>query len=348
MDWKATRQSSTKAAPRGDPAATRESLRPGLYALIVICALVAAFVFKERTQGIFACPDAATGGDYYLAYCNALAFGDYDRGAFWLALEPEAREAASAADVLFLGSSRMQFAFSTNATTAWFSRAGASFYLLGFSHTEDVVFTEPLLASLKPHARVYVINVDRFFDDRETPPTREILHNKNVRSRYRKKQFWQLPHRLLCGTLPFLCGRNISFVRFRRDGTWKLRGTGPFKATGVADGQAMDRQKWPKYEQIAREFVARLPVDRNCIVLTLVPSKETKNGEARAIADSLGLPLIAPRPAGLRTFDSSHLNPPSAQLWSSAFFEAAGEQIKECLGTRTSRRTDEAPISTDS
>jgi len=318
-------------AAASDAAKARFKSRPGLYTVIVVLALFAALAFKLRTQGVFACPPAEATGDYYLAYCNATSYGDYDRGAFLFALEPRVRENAAAADVLFLGSSRMQFAFSSKATDDWFSSSHTSYYLLGFSHTEDVVFTAPLLDELKPRARAYVINVDRFFDDRVTPPMQELLNDKDIRSRYREKRFWQSVHRPLCGALPILCGEQLTFVRFREDGAWLLRGTGALRASGVGDGPAKDREKWNRYKAIARQFVSALPVDSRCVILTIAPSEETMIEEAQAIADALGLPLVSPRPEGLRTFDSSHLDRPSAERWSAAFFDAAGQHIADCL-----------------
>jgi hypothetical protein len=307
--------------------------RPGIYALLVLCALLAAFAYKLRTQGVFACPAAGADGDHYVAYCNATAYGDYDRGAFRFALESRVREAAADADVLFLGSSRMQFALSAQATVDWFARARAGHFLLGFSHTENVVFIAPLLADLKPRARAYVINVDRFFDDRVTAPTHEILHDKDVLSHYREKRFWQSLQRPLCSAWSALCGSELTFVRFRQDGHWELRGsTSRLKATGIGDGVARDREKWDRYIDIARRFVASIPVDRRCVILTIAPSEETMIDEARAIATALGLPLVSPRPDGLRTFDSSHLDRASAERWSAAFLGAVGSQISDCLG----------------
>ena len=140
-------------------------IRPILYSAIVIASLPATYIYKLRTEGIFACTAAGYPVDGYLGYCGASAYGDYDHGALWFNLEPEATRAAANADVLFLGNSRMQFGLSTAATDNWFAAEGAQHYLLGFSHLENETFTRPLLAKLRPRARVYVINVDRFFDD---------------------------------------------------------------------------------------------------------------------------------------------------------------------------------------
>ena len=124
--------------------------RAGLYILAVLVAMIGAFLFHMREAGIFACPASAYGGNHYLGYCQGSAYGDYDHGALWFGLEPGVREAAAAADVLFLGNSRMEFGFSAPAVLGrWFADAGARYYLLGFSHNETAKFTEPLLAGLR-------------------------------------------------------------------------------------------------------------------------------------------------------------------------------------------------------
>lgn len=307
------------------------AIRPVLYASILIATLVATYAFKLRTQGIFACPASGYPADGYLGYCNASAYGDYDHGALWFGMEAEAEQHAANADVLFIGNSRMQFGFSSAATAEWFVAAGASDYLLGFSHLENETFAAPLLARIKPRARVYVINVDRFFDDEESAPGAAILRGSDMQRRYSEKRLWQRLHRPLCTRLPRLCGQELAFYRFRQDGHWLARGGGPAHPQPVADADPSEREQWEHYATLARQFVSKLPVDRKCVILTVVPSPATKRAEARAISAALGLELIEPQPEGLQTFDETHLSVLSAQRWSSAFFDAAGPQIRQCL-----------------
>ena len=66
--------------------------------------------------------------------------------------------------MLFLGNSRVQFAFSTAATAQWFSSASASDHVLGFIGFENSIFARALLKKLKPRARVYVIAIGGFFE----------------------------------------------------------------------------------------------------------------------------------------------------------------------------------------
>jgi len=307
--------------------------RPVLYSLVVISAAVAVFAYGLRTEGIFACPAASYSSDQYLAYCNSLAYGDYDHGAFWFDLEPNATKFATAADVMFVGNSRMQFAFSTAATKEWFDATERSYYLLGFSHTENSAFVAPLLSTLQPRASVYIVNVDRFFDDHETPPAAEILHGAGTESRYRRKRFWQEPHRVVCGAIPRLCGHELTFFRARSDGRWRFAGADDLVGSGVGNGPPTDQESWARYERQATEFLASLHADPGCIIFTIVPTQQTRHAEASAIAASVGYDLVAPdfEDLRLRTFDGSHLDPPSAQRWSQRFFDVAGPLIRKCL-----------------
>jgi hypothetical protein len=305
--------------------------RPGAYVALVALALVGTFVYKLRFDGIFACPASGYGANSYLADCQARSYGDYDHGALWFGLEPQALRAAAEAQVLFVGSSRLQLALSNSVTARWFEQAAARYFLLGFSHSENTVFVQPLLAKIRPQAKAYVINVDRFFDDRRSPPTEEILRGGDIEARYREKRFWQAPHAPLCAALPPFCGQRYAVYRSRATGAWTVGGSAPDQRRPVGDGPPADADRWARFAQLAQAFVAGLPVERSCVVLTIVPSVDTRRAEAESIAKALGLDLVAPQVTGLTTFDGSHLDAPSAQRWAAAFFEAAGPRLAECL-----------------
>ena len=307
--------------------------KPALYFIILILSAYGAYAYKLRFDGIFACPADGYAPDRYLVDCNAGAYGDFDHGAFWFGLEPVAQRFAAGADVLFLGSSQLQFAFSTPATVDWFVAHDNSFYLLGFTHTENANFVAPLLEKLNPAARAYVINVDRFFHSRETPPVTEILHGKGTKDRYDRKQLWQSVHRSTCALIPAICGRQLAIFRSRANGDWILRGSAGLQPADVSDGPATNQDQWDEYAGIGRHFISNLPVERDCVVLTLAPWAGTRRAEATAIADALGMKLISPNLEGLATYDGSHLDLPSRERWARAFFETAGPQIRQCLNS---------------
>ena len=122
--------------------------------------------------------------------------------------------------MLFLGNSRLQFAFSTAATADWFSAASARYYLLGFTYFENMIFAEELLRKIRPQAKVYVINVDDFFDRSETPPVKTILHDPTARTRYETKRLWQRVHEPICKIFAVLCGREFAIFRSRETGAY--------------------------------------------------------------------------------------------------------------------------------
>ena len=322
-------------SPKSQPWFRKAS--PSFYVVILLLALAVSVAFKLRARGVFACP--ASYGAAYLSDCNAANFGDYDHGAWWFGLEPEAKRAAAGAKVLLVGNSRLQFALSGANTAEWFRQAGISYYLLGFSHSETVMFMTPLLARIEPRAQAVVINVDRFFDDRVSPPAGQIMQEKDIFSRYREKQVWQTLHKPVCGALPLLCGKQLGVYRERGTGAWHTSGTLPDLASTVSDAKPSNVDHWPTYISLAKKFVDELGVDPKCVVLTLVPTVATKRSEAQAIAEALGMPLIAPRIDDLKTFDGSHLEPTSARRWSTAFLESAGPLIRECAADRAAAAT---------
>jgi hypothetical protein len=302
---------------------------PMLYICVVLVAVLASYLYWTRTRTIFACPADGYTADRYIAYCDAGNYADYEHGAFWFDLEPFAREFAKDADVLFLGNSRLQVAFSTAATADWFSRASARFYLLGFSYYENALFTEALLRKLRPRANVLIVNVDDFFDKSETDPVKSIWHDPQAQDRYESKRFWQQVHRSICKTFSVLCGDHIATYRSRETGAYDMRT--PRDASPVSYDEGIDQSVVNADTAAALDFVKRFAQGK-CVILTMVPSAETKIGKAKAIAKGLGVKLVTPGPLeGLQTKDGYHLDQPSAERWSQAFFDAAGPEIRSCL-----------------
>lgn len=306
---------------------------PGLYIWLVLAAALLAGAYGLRAYGIFRCPASGYGSDGYVGYCNTTSYGDYDHGAFWFGLEPAASAAAANAQVLFVGNSRIEFAFSTQATADWFSSLPASYYLLGFTHFENYTFEAPLLRTLRPKAKVYVINIDSFFDRSETPPGKTVMRNEAERKRYEQKRNWQAIQKAVCTTFPLACRNGWTIFRSRGTGTWHVAGAPPvpFTSVPISYDDDVNQDMLASYTLLGNEFLPSLPADRNCTILTIVPAVKTGVGTAKAVAASLGLSLVAPRLDGLTTFDGIHLEPKSAQRWSAAFLEEAGPQIRKCL-----------------
>jgi hypothetical protein len=302
---------------------------PVVYVCVILVAVLASYGYWIRARSIFACPADGYTADRYIAYCDARNYADYEHGAFWFDLEPSARDFARNADVLFLGNSRLQVGFSTAATTDWFSRASARYYLLGFSYYENALFAGELLRKMRPGAKVFVINVDDFFDRLETEPVKSIWYDAQAEDRYESKRFWQSVHKSICKPFPVLCSKHIATYRSRETGAYDMRT--PRHVTPVSYDEGIDQSVVDADTAAAIDFVKRFAQGR-CVILTMVPSVETKIGKANAIAKGLGVKLVTPGILeSLQTKDGYHLDQPSAERWSQAFFEAAGPQIRSCL-----------------
>jgi hypothetical protein len=314
--------------------------RPTLYISVVLIAALISYAHWLRAYSIFSCQADGYSSDRYLAYCGGKHYADYEHGAFWFDLEPSARISARNADVLFIGNSRIQVALSTAETDNWFAAASARYYLLGFSYSTNVIFTDKLLRMIQPRARVYVLDVDDFFERYETPPVETIFHDPEARRRYEEKRFWQRIHEPICKTFAALCGVNPVTYRSRETGAFTKRTSPPYLPPApVSYDQVIDQQVVDGYTVGAIDFLSRLPVDRRCVILTNVPTVKTKIGNIKNVATNLGMNLVAPEvPEGLRTYDGSHLDQSSAQRWSQAFFEAAGSQIRSCLEEQRAAR----------
>jgi len=313
--------------------------RPTIYICVIVVAMLTASAYKFRTESIFSCSADGYTSDRYIAYCNGANYADYEHGAFEFGLEPSAKDFAKNADVLFLGNSRLQVAFSTAATSDWFSAASARYYLLGFSYGENVLFADGILCRIHPRARVYVINVDDFFDRSETPPVKTILHDPEAQSRYETKRLWQKIHEPVCKRFPAICGNSAVIFRSRETGAYTKR-TGNEQITPISYDEVVNQDLVKSNTAAAIDFLSHLSVEPKCVILTMIPTVGTKIGNVNAIAKDLGVNFITPEiPAGLQTFDGSHLDRPSAERWSQAFFQAASSRIRSCLeGQHASNR----------
>jgi hypothetical protein len=306
--------------------------RTTLYACLVLIGALAAAYYRLRTDSVFGCQAGGYSATSFLSYCQVDGYGDFDHGAFWFKLEPQAAQAAADAQVLFIGNSRLVYGFSTSATHEWFEKNPASYYLLGFAYNARVLFMRALLQKqLAVHPRVYIINMDEFFGPNASAPAKMVMQDPDARSHYRGKQIWQSLHRNICGLVEAFCGHSYAIFRDTDTGMWHPSGL-------ILDRQAASEETKVDADEVAREaesgkqFLASLGVDPQCVILTLVPTVDAPRPSSTAIAAALHEDFISPSGEDLLTFDGSHLEHNSAERWSSQFFEAAGPKIRQCLG----------------
>jgi hypothetical protein len=293
-----------------------------------------AYGYWVRTHTIFACKADGYSADRYLAYCNGTNYADYEHGAFQFNLEPSVQDSVRDANVLLLGNSRLQIAFSTFSTDQWFSSNSARYYLLGFLYYENALFEGELLRRIQSQANIYIINIDDFFEESETIPMKIILHDPRARDSYEAKRFWQRVHNQICGAFEALCGSQFVVFRSRETGRYYTEGAVNPKEVPVSYDRVVNQAIAKTSIEAAVEFLSRF-AKKKCVILTMAPYAGTEIGTAEAIAKGVGLKLTMPELEGLQTFDGYHLDQPSAQRWSQAFFQAAGPEIRSCLDNRS-------------
>jgi hypothetical protein len=311
------------------------TFRPVVYLLIIVACLAGGLLVSQRLTGVLSCQaDGYGGGTTYLAYCGGTHYGDFDHGAFWFDLEPAARDNARRADALFLGNSRMQVAFASATTSEWFASASRSHYLLGFTYDEAMVFAGKILQKLQPQAKLYVINLDHFFQDRSSEPAQAVASDPQARARYRDKRNWQAIHRLACGPLARLCGNQTAWFRSVENGGYVLKGKGLIPGD-ISGAEPADDGEVSREVALAQQFLDDLGVPRSCVVFTVVPYDGAPTAAGQAIAAALNVGFVAPQIEGLRTIDGSHLDAPSVARWSTDFFRIAEPMFKACLDGAT-------------
>jgi hypothetical protein len=272
--------------------------------------------------------------DSYLGYCQSQQYGDYEHSALAFGLEPEAVRSFQQAQVLILGNSRAQFAFSTAATREFFEKKQIRFYNAAFSAGDGSGFAGLLFSRLSPQPKMLIINADPFFLDYYSRPASAVLSQANSTRRIAEaKKTFQTWHASVCGIAPFLCGNTFAVFRSRNDGTLTVS---PMVAAHyplnpvhtIAPGLQIELDKAVK---IGQEFLARTQLPHRCIVLTTVPSDTVATAVGQQIAARLGVEFANPAVLNLETFDHSHLTPESADRFADALLQAIDERIEECV-----------------
>ncbi|WP_336488599.1 hypothetical protein [Methylobacterium nigriterrae] len=320
-------------------------------ALVLVCG-GATLVFGRLPAAARCRPSSVP--DTFLAECRGI--GDYEHAAFALGLEPAAVAALGRAQVVVLGNSRAQFAFSTEAAARRFAEAGIPFYRAGFGYAEGSAFALTALAHAGSRPRALIVNADPFFTDRLSQPATRLRDApaQAYVAALRTKLALEI-RAALCGRWEsrLLCrGSRTALHRVRSDGAWawqeSLRPAGP--ATQIdAEPGAPIAEPGPGTAARALAFLAALGVEPGCLFLTAVPnSQDSADGAAARLAAEIGARLVLPRVAGLGTIDGSHLDGPSAERWSAAFLDAAEPGLRACLSVPAAARSGPEPAQTPS
>jgi len=310
-----------------------------VYALMVVLVgcLTAPIAYSGKGISIDGCR-LAPDPDQFISSCLSRRFGDFEHAAFWFGIERTALANLKAADVVFTGSSRTMFAFSTAEVRSYFAARGLRQFNLGFGYEDQQGFFAALAVKHHLHPRVLVIGVDPYFNDRMSLPAVAALDDRWELGRavVKKMEIWLQP--ALCYLQVLDCGKQPTAFRSSVDGYFLWR-----------DLLMPDRQR-PRTHQVqlrdfqvnvplaaseAEKFLKRIGMPAECVVLVPMPTTEIwpKPDPTKRLAETIGAMYIdADTGADLTFVDEVHLSFESAKLFSSEFLRAFDRLPQTCLG----------------
>ena len=313
--------------------------------LLAAAGIVAGEAYRLVNWGrdVLGCTLSRDAGTF-LAYCTSDQYGDFEHGAYYFGLEPEAVDNLRKAKVLLLGNSRSQFAFSTDEVKRYFNEHSLPFYLMGFGYGEGSDFARTLIKRYNLKPKVLVIVADPFFKSWLSPPASAIADNLNpfwmrIRARweYFTKKFFNMLAPKICDLRVTLCLSNLPAIyRSSKDGSWIWRNLFAPPEHGQIP---IDLARVPIFGppattdlEIARQLFEVAGVQRDCVVLTVVPNSVIDAGHyAVEIGRLLGVRVVLPELDGLMTIDSAHLTWTSAQRWSGSLLREIDALVSTCV-----------------
>jgi hypothetical protein len=296
---------------------------------VIVAALSASDA--ARRLDIVTYQEPADRETYYLAADRG---GQVDHYVLYHGTDREALERLRAAQVLFLGNSRLMFALDTGALRGFFTARGLTYYVLGFGHTEQDDFPARIIAKYNLRPTVVVVNADGFFWDGQSPWAGQVVRDSwfDAWKLQREAEATHWVRRRLHAVIPQYVDlsqgiREFIAFRSRLDGTWFVGNDFdeefPFTWPPAGDRHQPSRRSL----EAAETFKADLDARGARLILCLVPSPLASMHRAQVLAAHLGVPLVAPAVGQLTTVDRSHLTAASAWRFERAFLAALGELL---------------------
>ncbi|OHC75532.1 MAG: hypothetical protein A3G18_09340 [Rhodospirillales bacterium RIFCSPLOWO2_12_FULL_58_28] len=293
------------------------------------------FGYLSTNFWVFRCNASLYSSEYYLSYCADQAFGSYEHGAIFLGTDEESIRNLKLADVLILGNSRAQMAFSTTAIQAFFDDRNIKHFNLTFNGEQDV-FPRKIIEKYALSPRIIIINSDYFFYNSANSTAKKIMSETPMaKFEYTMKAWVQPLHKDICGGerrlfKNLLCGDQKTQYRSRKNGritspNW------PNENIPVSYSDDYPENAFQELLNNARKFKKFASDRKICLVITVVPSPVATPLVGRKIAENLGTPFIQPDVEGLTGSDSGHLNPASAEIWTNAFLKEFEPVLQDCL-----------------
>lgn len=288
---------------------------------------------------IGSCNPAGYSDESFLSYCHSARFGDLEHKVYWQNLEPGIIDNVRNADVLFLGNSRTQYAFSTSVVTDFFARKDYSHYVFGFGMGSQNSVPEILSEKYNIRPKAVIINADPFFTNRISGTNKAMLeHTWSRQWELKVKRFLSNQQKNICSnndsgfSYSLMC-RGVEETLYRRieDGHWDVRYFRKNKRIPTnIDNQQDLGVTIEEAKVIAEHFIETLGLSKHCVVITVTPRTQTPLDFAKKLAKGLEVTGIFPKLTNLVTVDDSHLDPTSALRWSQALLDEAETVLERC------------------
>ena len=309
-----------------------------VFAVFVAIAAILIFNFCQFTINSMKCWSSKYGPLYYLTVCDKVGepagpVPEYEAGTIYYGLESGISEAIRNAQVIFVGSSKLQHAFSTQATTDYFAKQNIRFYILGFTN-RNIGIVLPILKRKQASPSLLIVNVEIPFFTRSDLPG-------GLRTYWRlaKMAALQRLQRAICPNFPSFCsppGRAI--YRSANTGQWRWRDS-YFPEQSLPFNELLQHEfsdnEFKAAVDSAERFLREISINRNCIVFIGIPNNvQDAPAIASQLAQRLGTQLILPTVERLFLLDDGHLNFESAEHWSAAFLSKLTPVLQKCLSNK--------------
>ena len=141
----------------------RDLAHLALAAWVALALMVASSLFAPEgaaSADIVAHAEPPPSGAYYLAHDRG---GHIDHHVLYHGTDEGAAARLQAAEVLFLGNSRLMFALEPTTVRQFFAATRHPYYVLGFGHEEQDDFPLEIIRRRDLRPSLVVINADHFF-----------------------------------------------------------------------------------------------------------------------------------------------------------------------------------------
>jgi hypothetical protein len=257
-------------------------------------------------------------------YFQVSATGLFGQHAYYHEMAP-VREALRAADVLWLGNSRTQVAFTHESLGPFFREHGLRYYLLGFADSR-VEFIQVLFEKYGLRPKLVIVNADWFFVPGVSHWAEAAMQDSYFDSWKRRFEMQAAyeARRVIHRVLPHPAGLDVDgapalVYRSAERGDW-ITNWNLTRPTGVHWLDAPARVADAEVEN-ALAFKRQLDAMGARMVLTWVPWRVDGRRWVHELAARVEVPVITPTLRELTTVDGSHLDPASARRFAEAFLE---------------------------